>query len=381
MMDYFQKLISEPVFLLALIMGIGLLIGRIRIGSLTFGASGILLAGLVFGHFGARVSPIVQNLGLICFVASVGFIAGPHFFGNFKGKAKAYVFIGVGIIAAGVLTCLIIMSVSGVSADLCLGLLAGALTTTPGLSAAIESTGSDLVPVGYGIAYPFGVLSVVFFVQTLPKILHADLEKEKKELGEKLDEKKKPLREKLIAIDGYGLFSISLAIILGIIIGSIKIPLPGKGSFSLGSSGGPLLTGIILGYFQTVGIFDLRVKHETLVTVRELGLAFFLAGAGTGAGAGFVKTVSEHGFMLFVYGALMAIVPLAIGYLLAHKVFRLNILDSMGSICGGMTSTPALGALISSAGTDDVTNSYAATYPIALALIVICMELIGSFVM
>ena len=88
MMDYFQKLISEPVFLLALIMGIGLLIGRIRIGSLTFGASGILLAGLVFGHFGARVSPIVQNLGLICFVASVGFIAGPHFFGNFKGKAQ-----------------------------------------------------------------------------------------------------------------------------------------------------------------------------------------------------------------------------------------------------------------------------------------------------
>ena len=85
--------------------------------------------------------------------------------------------------------------------------------------------------------------------------------------------------------------------------------------------------------------------------------------------------------MLFVYGALMAIVPLIVGYLLAHKVFRLNTLDSMGSICGGMTSTPALGALISSSGTDDVTNSYAATYPIALALIVIFMELIGSFVM
>ena len=170
MMDYFQKLISEPVFLLALIIGIGLLLGRIRIGSLTFGASGILLAGLVFGHFGARVSPIVQNLGLICFVASVGFIAGPHFFGNFKGKAKAYVFIGIGIIAAGVLTCLIIMSVSGVSADLCMGLLAGSLTTTPGLSAAIESTGSDLVSVGYGIAYPFGVLSVVYRKSFMPTL-------------------------------------------------------------------------------------------------------------------------------------------------------------------------------------------------------------------
>jgi putative transport protein len=379
MTAYFQKLTSDPVFLLCLILGIGYLIGRIKLGSLTFGASGILLVGLVFGHFGYEVSPVIQNVGLICFVTSVGFIAGPGFFGNFKGKAIAYVVIGAGIIAAGVLTCIIVILVSGVSGDLCMGLLAGSLTTTPGLAAAIESTGSDMVSVGYGIAYPFGVLSVVVFVQVLPKLLHADLEKEKRELSEKHDIQGKTVREKLIKIDGYGLFSFSIAVILGLIIGYIRIPLPGGGEFSLGTSGGPLLAGIIIGYFRTIGRLDLRVKKEALVTIRELGLAFFLAGAGTHAGVGFVKTLSEYGFMLFVYGALMAIVPLVTGYLIAHKAFKLNTLDSMGSICGGMTSTPALGALISSAGTDDVTNSYAATYPIALALIVMLMELMGGF--
>ena len=70
--------------------------------------------------------------------------------------------------------------------------------------------------------------------------------------------------------------------------------------------------------------------------------------------------------------------PLAVGYLVAKFVFKLNILDALGSICGGMTSTPALGTLISSTGTDDVTSSYAATYPVALALIVIIVELIGG---
>lgn len=138
------------------------------------------------------------------------------------------------------------------------------------------------------------------------------------------------------------------------------------------------LDGIILGHFQNISIFDLRVKNATLVTMRELGLVFFLAGAGTHAGKGFLQVLLERGAALFLYGALMAAVPLVVGLLMARKVCRLNVLDSMGSICGGMTSTPALGTLISSAGTDDVAHSYAATYPVALALIVILIELIGG---
>ena len=373
-----KQLLSNELVLLFLIMSIGYVIGRLRIKGISLGAAGILLAGLVFGHFGYEVPGIVQNIGLACFVASVGFFAGPTFIQNFKGKARAYVVIGVSIIGAGVLTCLAIIAATGTSVDLSLGLLAGALTTTPGLAAGIEATGSPLVSVGYGIAYPFGVVSVVLFVQLIPRLLHIDMEAEKRDLKTKSAKVQKLIPENLVRIDTLGLFSFSIVIVIGFLVGQIQIPLPGGGYFSLGTSGGPLLVGLILGHFQNISIIDFRVKNETLVTMRELGLAFFLAGAGTKAGKGFLEILKVRGPVLFVYGALMAVVPLAVGLMVARKVFRLNVLDSLGSICGGMTSTPALGSLIASTGTDDVGISYAATYPIALTLIVILIGLIGG---
>lgn len=373
-----SSILSNQLFLLFLVMGIGYALGRIKFKGVNFGAAGILVVALVFGHFGYEVPSIVQNIGLACFVTAVGFIAGPTFIQNFKGKARAYVVIGAGIILSSVVVCLIIIALSDTSVDLALGLLAGALTTTPGLAAGIEATGSDLVSVGYGIAYPFGVISVVLFVQLMPKLLKIDIEAEKRELKAKGNKLGKIVPENLIRFDSYGLFSFSIAIIIGYLIGQIRVPLPGGGTFSLGTSGGPLLAGIILGHFQNISIFDMRIKNSALVTMRELGLAFFLAGAGTKAGKGFIEILLQRGSVLFLYGALMAIVPLLVGYLIAKRVFKLNVLDAMGSICGGMTSTPALGTLITSTGTDDVTSSYAATYPVALALIVIAVEFIGG---
>jgi len=361
-------------------MGIGYAIGRIKIKGINLGAAGILLVALVFGHFGYEIPSIIQNIGLVCFVTSVGFIAGPQFIHNIRGKAKAYAIIGTAIIVSSVLSCLLIIWLTKTPIDLSLGLLAGALTTTPGLAAGIEATGSDLVSVGYGIAYPFGVISVVLFVQSIPKIQHIDLEKAKEELKLSSKYQQRMIAENLIRFDSYGLFSFSIAIGIGLLLAQIKIPLPGGGHFSLGTSGGPLLAGIILGHFQTVKVFDMRIKNSTLVTMREMGLAFFLAGAGIHAGAGFVQVLQEHGIILFVYGAVMAIVPLLSGMLITTKVFKLNILDALGSICGGMTSTPALGTLISTSGTDEVTNSYAATYPIALAWIVVLIQLLGGII-
>ncbi|MBR2904041.1 MAG: YidE/YbjL duplication, partial [Clostridia bacterium] len=72
---------------------------------------------------------------------------------------------------------------------------------------------------------------------------------------------------------------------------------------------------------------------------------------------------------------IMATVPMVVGFILGKFVFKLSIFNNLGSITGGMTSTPALGSLISVAGTDDVSAAYAATYPIALVLIVIASSL------
>ena len=82
----------------------------------------------------------------------------------------------------------------------------------------------------------------------------------------------------------------------------------------------------------------------------------------------------------FIAGALMTTLPLIIGYLLARYVFKLHLLNNLGSLTGGMTSTPALGTLIGVAGTDDVASAYAATYPVALVMVVLASNLIGTFI-
>ena len=374
MTDFFS---ANPLLLIFLIAALGYTLGHIRVAGLHLGSAGILLVALVFGHFGCEVPSIVQNLGLVCFVTAVGFIAGPTFVENFKGNAKAYVAVGAIIILAGGAACLLCIAVTGVSPDLAIGLLTGALTTTPGLAAGLEATGSDLVSVGYGIAYPFGVISVVVFVQLIPKLLHADMEQERKYLMS-AGGTQRIRSEKLLKFDGYGLFSFSVAIVLGVLIGKITVPLPGGGGFSLGTSGGPLLAGLILGHFRSLWIFDMDIKYSTLTAMREFGLAMFLLGAGTHAGAGFVSVLMEQGAILFVYGLIMALVPMLAGYFAAVKLFRLRTLNALGAICGGMTSTPALGTLISTSGTDNVTTAYAATYPVALAVIVIMVQLLGN---
>ena len=80
--------------------------------------------------------------------------------------------------------------------------------------------------------------------------------------------------------------------------------------------------------------------------------------------------------ILFLYGAIMTMVPMLVGFFVAKKVLKLRLLNNLGSITGGMTSTPALGTLISVAKTDDVASAYAATYPIALVAVVLCAQFI-----
>jgi len=105
--------------------------------------------------------------------------------------------------------------------------------------------------------------------------------------------------------------------------------------------------------------------------VREVGLALFLMGAGTGAGKGFLEILAQRGPVLFLWGAVMTLLPMIVGYILGKYVFKLSIFNNLGSITGGMTSTPALGTLIATAGTDDVAAAYAATYPLAMVCIVL----------
>ena len=364
---------------LFLIAALGYLIGAIKVKGIELGTAGVLLVALVFGHFGCEMPALIRNVGLALFVTSVGFIAGPKFFRNFKQNAKSYILLGFIIILTGALTCALLIAVSGVQPELMVGLMTGALTSTPGLAAAQGAAGelSAQAAIGYAIAYPFGVVGVVLFVQLMPKLLKTDMKKEVENLEAAAGVNVRAFEGRTFKLDAAGFFSFSVVIVLGYLLGSIEIPLGGGENppvFALGTTGGPLLVGLLFGHLGHIGPIDLTLKKSALETFRELGLMLFLIGAGTEGGAGFVETLRQEGAMLFVYGAIMTLLPMIVGYIVAAKMLKLSLLNNLGSITGGMTSTPALGTLIAVAGTDDVASAYAATYPIALVSVVLASQ-------
>jgi putative transport protein len=141
--------------------------------------------------------------------------------------------------------------------------------------------------------------------------------------------------------------------------------------FSLTVTGGCLLSALILGHFGKVGPVRLLPEESTLKLFREWGLILFLVGAGVAGGARFVELFRG---IYFVYGILMTVIPMLVGFFFAKYVLKTCLLNNLGSLTGGMTSTPALGTLISVSGTEDVGAAYAATYPVALILVVLLSE-------
>lgn len=443
------------------IIAVGYLVGSIGVKGVTLGTAGVFLVALVYGHFAGEapdawysveVPSFVGTLGLVLFVSSVGFKAGPTFFKNLVKNAKSYVLLGFLVIMSGALACVGCILVSGTNSGLQVGILSGALTTTPGFSAAKEAVSEkevkvsdkleaaidealadgevsdaevkdlnklvkeehgctlkadtyesillskneatakdekavtteeaistalvEQVSVGHGVAYPFGVIGIVLFVQIIPRLLKANMEEERKLIMVSNDGAKEKKDIKLFEFDEYGLTGFALAVILGLALGSISIPLPGGASFSLGSTGGPLIMSLIFGHFGHIGKFNITLKKEINGIFTELGLVLFLVEAGVDGGAGFVSILKEEGVMLFVYGIIMTVVPMIVGYLVARYILKLSLLNNLGSLTGGMTSTPALGTLINVAGTADVASAYASTYPVALVIVVLVSQFI-----
>lgn len=391
--------IAFLTFCVLAIAAVGYLLGRITIKGVNLGTAGVFIVALLFGAFlfpnleselkiadetfVKEALKIVENFGLIFFVTSVGFIAGPKFFRDMKRNFKSYVLLGLMIIISAAVVCVGCVFIGGSLTDLdreefkstMVGLLAGALTSTPAFSASKEAVGAnfeDAVSAGYAIAYLFGVIGVVLFVQLVPKIAKANMDDELKKIAHPHTEEKKTSKSgALIQIDDFGFMPFALAAIIGDLVGSIKIA-----GFSLTTTGGCILVALIFGHFGKIGKISIMPKINTLRTLRELGLMLFLIGAGVAGGATFVQHFEP---IYFLYGALMTLIPMIVGFFFAKFVLKLPLLNNLGSITGGMTSTPALGTLISVAGTEDIAAAYAATYPIALIAIVVASKLIIMF--
>ncbi len=528
------ELPNSEYFFLFLIISLGLLLGRLKLFTISLDFSAVIFIALILGHYGVELPKIIQDIGLLLFIFTIGIQAGPGFSQSFRRNGLKYIILTLLIVSVGFLLSLISILFLKSNTALITGIFNGALTSTPGLAAAIEATHSPNAAIGYGIAYPMGVIGVVLFITLIPKVLkisikNAEIDYDKNvrsslpnistkhfvvenievtktlfaelkhhrpsshciavnihrkdktiipqknsilELGDIVtvigsddemvevekfigNEVNLPKKEAttqdvqwflvtnkaivnrtisslklfdnfnasiavlkrsgidispdentalrfgdrlLIAADKTSISNvahlignddkrlsetdflpITLGILLGVLLGSFTVNFFNLFNFSLGITGGVLLVALILSGIGKTGPIIWTMSSNANLLIRELGLLMFLTTVGCNAGSHLTQTIHEHGFTLFVIGAIITIFPLIIGWWFGSKVLKINPLALLGLITGAMTSTPGLGAASKQSETNIPQIAYATVYPFALVLMIIFSKLLSLF--
>jgi putative transport protein len=525
-------LLQSSYFSLFLIVALGFLLGRIKIQGLSLDVSAVIFVALLFGHFGVIIPKELGNFGLVLFIFTIGIQAGPGFFDSFRSKGKTLILITLLLILSASLTGVGMMYAFELDTPSTVGLIAGALTSTPGLAVAIDSTHSPLASIAYGIAYPFGVIGVILFVKLLPKVMRVDLDAEAHRLeqerrsaypelktcmfhvtnqaifnrslgqinlramtgavisrlkqGERIlipnahtvlhegdvvqavggdeslsqlsvllgerEEGELPLchdqeiesilltkkdminkqlgdlalmrnfgctvtrirrsgidlapqpelalkfGDKLTVVgEKEGLrgvasllgnnskqlsdtdfFPIALGIVLGVLLGKLHISFPGGIDFSPGLTGGVLIMALVLSAVGKTGPILWTMSGSSNHLLRQLGLLLFLAEVGTSAGKTLVATFQESGLLMFGVGAAITVVPMLVAAVVGRLVFKISLVDLLGTITGGMTSTPGLAAVDSMVDSNIPSVAYATVYPIAMVFLILFIQIISS---
>jgi len=170
---------------------------------------------------------------------------------------------------------------------------------------------------------------------------------------------------------------IALGIVIGTLLGLVPISIPGGINFKLGLTGGILLTALTVSYLGKTGPIIWTVSSASNQMLRKLGLLFFLASVGTNAGSVLYSTLIQQGAMLFVYGIAITILPMLVALFIGQFVLKINFITLLGTITGGMTSTPGLSAVENFTKSDAAGVAYATVYPIAMVALVVCIHLLG----
>jgi len=528
-----MELLSNSYFALFLIVTLGFILGRIKIYGLSLDVSAVIFVALAFGYYGIIIPEDFQSLGLVLFIFTIGIQSGPGFFESFKKSGRALASLAtILIVSAGVVT-LAVFYLFDTGKEMAIGLLTGALTSTPGLAAAIDYTRSPLASIGYSVAYPFGVIGVILFVRIMPFLLKEsvkDAEKqedsqskiefpeiEKKNFivenenicGKSIGELKirymtkavvsrvvkngiaitptpKTILEKGDLIKAVGtnealervkllignetqeeipldpqydvrwvlvtnkevvnmsiaqlnllhtynatitrirragidisptpalklqfgdklvvasskanmeivarifgnddkrlsdtdVLPIALGIILGILVGKISLNF-GSFTFSLGLTGGVLLVALIVSRIGKTGPIIWTMSSAANQLLRQFGLLLFLASIGTSAGKSIVAAFEEYGFKLFAAGAIVTIIPMVLAAYAGKWFFKINLLQLLGIITGGMTSTPGLAATDSMSESNAPAIAYATVYPVAMVLLIVVVQILSAVI-
>jgi putative transport protein len=186
---------AESMFVLFAILTLGAWIGQWAWRGISLSTAGVLFAALAFGHFGFSIPREIMDFGLILFVYAVGLTAGPSFFRTFRRRGIRFVVLALVTAGSGALITVLLAALLRLSPALAAGLYSGALTCTPALAAVLDSLhllspeNAPLASVGYGVAYPFSMISMVLLVQFLPVLLRRSVKTEERQwLAEKAAE-------------------------------------------------------------------------------------------------------------------------------------------------------------------------------------------------
>lgn len=197
---FVSESVAQSVVILAAVISVGILLSKIKIANISFGITWILFAGIAFSHFGLKINPGVlhfaKEFGLILFVYSIGLQVGPGFFSSFKKGGIKLNLIASGVVLAGVATTLIIHYATSLPISTMTGIMSGAITNTPGLGAAqqtyldINGSTDPSIAMGYAVAYPLGVLGIIFSIVLVKIVFRINPDKESEMIKER--EKENP---------------------------------------------------------------------------------------------------------------------------------------------------------------------------------------------
>lgn len=173
-------------------------------------------------------------------------------------------------------------------------------------------------------------------------------------------------------------FPIALGIVLGVLFGRLTLSLGDTFSFSFGLTGGVLVMALLLSAKGKTGPVVWSMSSSANQLLRQLGLLLFLAGVGTSAGQSVVETIQREGWSLFIAGIVVTLAPMIAAAFVGMRFFKINIFDLLGTITGGMTSTPGLAAADSMTDSPAPSIAYATVYPVAMVFLILCVQAIAS---
>ncbi len=188
--------VSHSIFILALVITLGLLLGRIKVRNISLGLTWVLIVGIIFGYFNLNLNVellhFLREFGLVLFVYSLGLQVGPGFFASFKKGGLQLNMLVLITIFISIFTAIGVYYVTGTPITAIVGILSGAVTNTPGMGAAqqaffsIKGVESPDIATGYALAYPMGVIGVILAFILLRFILRIKPSEEEKtaETGE-----------------------------------------------------------------------------------------------------------------------------------------------------------------------------------------------------